>query len=81
VKLAKWSFKVNHSGPFHIVKQQVNPMTWFAVFVARGGVTLSAGTGAYKAISGSGTATITDIAIANQVANEETIPATAHLKV
>ena len=92
VKLAKGSFKVNHSGPFHVIKQQVNPQTCFAVFEARAGISLSGGTGAYKGISGSGSALITDIAIgpkskgkcnlnANPVANEETITATAHVKV
>ena len=92
VKLAKGSFKVNHSGPFHIIKQQVNPKTCFAVFEARASIRLSGGTGAYKGISGSGSATITDIAIgpkskgkcnfnATPVANEETITATAHVTV
>jgi len=91
VKLATGSFKVNHAGPLHILKQQVNPKTCFAVFEARAGLTISGGTGAYKAISGSGTGTITDIAIfpkskgkcnlnANPVANEETITATAHVR-
>ena len=91
-KLAKGSFKVNHSGPFHIIKQQVNPKTCFAVFEATASITLSGGTGAYKGISGSGSATITDTAIgpkskgkcnlnANPVANEQTITATAHVKV
>ena len=92
VKLAKGSFKINHNGPLHIIKQQVNPKTCFAVFEARAGISLSGGTGAYKAISGAGSATITDIAIApkskgkcnlnaNPLGNEETITATTHVKV
>lgn len=91
VKLANGSFKVNHAGPFHIIKQEVNTKTCFAVFEASAGLKLSGGTGAYKGISGSGTATITDTAIApkskgkcnlnaNPVANEETIVAKAHVK-
>jgi hypothetical protein len=92
VKLPKGSFKVNHGGQFHIIKQQVNAKTCFAVFEASAGISLSGGTGAYKGISGSGSATITDIAIgpkskgkcnlnANPLANEETITAMAHVKV
>jgi hypothetical protein len=91
VKLTKGSFKVNHGGPLHIIKEQVNRTTCFAVFEGRGSVTISGGTGAYKAISGSGTATITDIGLAPKskgrcnlnatpVANEEAITATAHVK-
>jgi hypothetical protein len=90
-KLAKGSFKVNHAGAFHILKERLNPATCFAVFEAKAGLTLGGGTGAYKGISGSGTATISEIAIFSRskgkcnpngtpVSNEETITATAHVK-
>jgi hypothetical protein len=90
-RFANGSFKVNHGGALHVIKQQFNPKTCFAVFEATSGITLSGGTGAYKGISGSGTATISEVAIgpkskgtcnfnANPVANEQSITATAHVK-
>jgi hypothetical protein len=91
VKLTGGGFKITHNGAFRIIKQSVNPKTCFAVFVAKASFTVGHGTGAYKGISGSGTATISDIAIGpkskgkcnlnvNPIANEETITASPHVK-
>jgi hypothetical protein len=92
VKLPGGTFKANHGGPPHIIKQQVNTKTCFFLFEASGKVTLNRGTGKYKGISGSGKALITDLGIfarnskgacnpnANPVASEETITATATVK-
>jgi hypothetical protein len=85
------SFKIHHGGNIRILKQSVNPRTCLAQFVAEGSFTLGNGTGAYKKLSGSGKAVITDLGIAprtkkgtcnlnaNPVVNEETITATAHV--
>ena len=76
----------------HIVKQQVNPATCVAQFEATGQLTVGGGTGKYAGIRGSGTATINDLGIAPRtakgacnlnatpVANEETITATAQVR-
>jgi hypothetical protein len=92
VKLPGGTFKVNHGGPVHVIKQQVNPKTCFAVFEATAKIKLGGGTGKYAGITGSGNATINDLGIAprtakgacnlngNPVANEETITATASVK-
>jgi hypothetical protein len=92
IKLPGGTFKVNHNGAFHLIKQQVNAKTCFALFEASAKITLSGGTGHYKGISGSGSALITDMGIASRTArgacnfnanpavNEETITATAKVK-
>jgi hypothetical protein len=88
---ANGSFKVHHGGKFKIIKQQLNQKTCLAVFEAKGPLTLGSGTGAYKGISGSGSAVISEMAIfkrtkgscdpnVNPVSNEQTITATAHVK-
>jgi hypothetical protein len=92
VKLPGGAFKVNHGGQPHLIKQQVNPATCLAVFEATVKITLGGGTGKYARISGSGVATINDLAIAgrtkkgacnfnaNPVVNQETITAKAQVK-
>jgi len=90
-KFANGSFKIHHGTKVKIVKEQVNPSTCLEEFVATVKFTLGGGTGAYKGISGSGTATIKDLGIAkrskgqcnpnaNPLQNEETITAKAHVK-
>lgn len=85
------TFKVDHpNSGFKIIKESVNPKTCLAMFEARATIKLTGGTGAYKGISGSGSALITELEITaktkgkcnpnvNPVANEETITATAHV--
>jgi hypothetical protein len=92
IKLPGGAFKVNHGGQPHLIKQQVNPATCLAVFEATVKITVGGGTGKYARITGSGTATINDLAIAgrtkkgacnfnaNPVVNEETITAKAQVK-
>jgi hypothetical protein len=91
VKLTGGGFKITHSGRIHITKEQLNPKTCFAVFSGTAHFTVGSGKGAYKGISGSGKATINEMAIfakskgkcnsnANPVANEQTITGTAHIK-
>jgi hypothetical protein len=90
-KFANGSFKIHHGGALHIIKEQVNQKTCLAVFEGKTPFTLGNGTGAYKKLSGSGTATISELAIfprshgqcnsnANPLTNEQTITATAHVK-
>lgn len=86
------SFKIHHGGKFRIIKESVNPRTCVAVFEASAKFTLGGGTGAYKKLTGSGTAVISELAIAprakngtcnlnaNPVVNEETITATGHVR-
>jgi hypothetical protein len=85
------TFKIDHpNSGFKIIKESVNPKTCFAVFEAKATIKLTGGTGAYKGISGSGSALITELEITakskgkcnpnvNPVANERTISATAHV--
>ena len=89
VKLPGGTFKVNHGGQIHVVKQQTNPATCEGTFEGTVKITLSGGTGKYARITGSGSATINDLAIAGRtkmvacshpVVNEETITATARVK-
>lgn len=92
VKLPGGTFKVNHGGQPHVVKEQVNPATCLEVFEGTAKITVGGGTGKYARIHGSGNATINDQAIAsrtkkgtcdfnaNPVVNEETITATARVK-
>jgi hypothetical protein len=74
-----------------IVKEQLNPKTCLELVVVKVKFTLGGGTRAYKGLSGSGNATINDLAIgsrskgrsnpnANPPHNEQTITATAHVK-
>ena len=90
-RFANGSFKIHHGGKVKIVKEQLNAKTCLEMFVAKAKFTLGGGTGAYKGISGSGTATISGLAIAsrskgqcnpnaNPLHNEETIRATGHVK-
>jgi hypothetical protein len=90
-KFANGSFKIHHGGGVKVVKEQINSKTCLGVAIIKVKFTLGGGTGAYKGLSGSGTATINDLAIfqrskgrcnpnANAVSNEQTITATAHVK-
>jgi hypothetical protein len=90
VKLTGGTFKINHGTSVHITKEQFNPKTCLEVFAATAKFTVGHGTGAFKGISGSGKAVITDIAIAsrshghcnmnaNPAVNEQTISATGHV--
>ena len=86
------TFKIHHGGAFHIIKQSVNPKTCLAQFEATASFTLGGGTGAYKKLTGSGKAVISELAIAprgrngacnlngNPVINEETITGTARVR-
>jgi len=91
VRLPGGSFKINHGGPFHIIKESLNPKTCVGVFEATGGFTVGGGTGKYKGISGSGKATISDLFLAPRtkgtcnvnatpVANQETITGKASVR-
>jgi hypothetical protein len=92
VKVKGGSFKIHHGGSIHIVKQVINKHTCLAEFKATAGFTISGGTGAYKKLTGSGKAVISELAIfartkkgacnpnANPVVNEQTITGTAHVK-
>jgi hypothetical protein len=89
-RLPGGTFKIDHGGQIHIVKQSVNPKTCLAQFVATTKFTLGAGTGAYKGITGSGKATLSGLGIAPRakgkcnpngtpLAWEQTITASAHV--
>jgi hypothetical protein len=85
------TFKIHHRA-IHIIKQQLNPRTCLGQFEATASFTLGGGTGAYKKLVGSGKALISDLAIfprnskgvcntnGNPVVNEQTITATAHVR-
>jgi hypothetical protein len=90
-KFATGTFKIHHPGAVHVVKEQINEKTCLGVAIIKVSFTLGNGTGAYKSLSGSGTATINDLAIfprskgscntnGNPLSNEQTITATAHVK-
>lgn len=90
VKLPAGTFKINHSGPFHVTKQHLDPKTCLAVLAANSKFTVGSGTGAYKGISGSGHAVIAFTGIARKVKGkcdlnatpvvlEQTITASGHL--
>jgi hypothetical protein len=90
-KFANGSFKIDHGTKVTIVKEQLNPKTCLGMFEAKAKFKLIDGTGAYKALSGSGTAVINDLAIfprvkgacdtnGNPLSNEQTITATASVK-
>jgi hypothetical protein len=90
-KFANGSFKIHHGGKVKVVKEQLNPKTCLELAIVKVKFTPGGGTGAYKGLSGSGKATVNDLAIgsrskghcnpnANPVHNEETIAATAHVK-
>jgi hypothetical protein len=92
VRVTDGTFKVHHGGAVHVIKQQLNPRTCLAQFEATGAITLGGGTGAYKKLTGSGKALISELAIArrnskgacnlnaNPLVNEQTITATAHVR-
>ncbi len=82
------SFKVTHKGKG---KQSVNPKTCLVTISEKAVITLSGGTGAYKGISGKGTAQLSILAIAAKsggkcslkkkpVAWQQVIKATAKVK-
>jgi hypothetical protein len=82
------SFKITHTGK---AKQTVNPKTCLVTITENATITLSGGTGAYKAISGNGTAQLSILAIAAKsggkcslmktpVAWQQVIKATAAVK-
>jgi hypothetical protein len=91
VELPGGTFKINHSGPLHILKEQVNRTTCLAVFEATATATIGHGTGRYAGISGTAKALINETFIArrnskgacnpnaNPVVNEQTIVAKAHV--
>jgi hypothetical protein len=90
-RFANGSFKIHHGGKVKVVEEQINAKTCLGVAIIKVRFTLGGGTGAYKHLSGSGAATINDLAIfprskgqcnsnANAIANEQTITATAHVK-
>jgi hypothetical protein len=90
-KFANGTFKIHHGGKVKVVKEQLNPRTCLELAIIKVKFTLGGGTGAYKGLSGSGTATINVLAIgsrskgqcnpnANPLHNEQTITATAHVK-
>jgi hypothetical protein len=62
LKLNGGSFKITHTVKSE--KQSINPKTCFLSVIEKGTYKLSAGTGAYKGISGSGTFTLTVYALA-----------------
>jgi hypothetical protein len=86
------TFKIHHGTAFKIIKEEVNAKTCLAQFEASVSFTLGNGTGAYKKLSGSGKALINEMAIfarnakgvcnpnANPLQNEQTITATAHVR-
>ena len=90
-KFPAGSFKIHHGGTPKIIKESVNAKTCLAFFEAKAPFTIGSGTGAYKGITGSGTATITELGIAarnkqgacnfnaNPLVNEETIVGKAHV--
>ena len=90
VKLPRGSFKINHGGATHILKQKLNPSTCLMQFAASATFTVGHGTGAYKGISGSGKALISGTAIARRrnghcnpnatpLVSQQTITAKAHI--
>lgn len=92
VKVRGGSFKIHHGTSIHIVKQVLNPKTCLGQFRATASFTIGGGTGAYKKLSGSGKAVISELAIfsrtkkgacnpnGNAQVNEQTITGTAHVK-
>jgi hypothetical protein len=86
------TFKIHHSGAIRIIKEKVNSRTCLAEFEGTARFTLGDGTGAYKKLSGSGKALISELAIFSRnskgacnpngkaVVNEQTITATAHVR-
>jgi hypothetical protein len=92
VDLPGGTFKIHHGGPVHVVKEKLNRKTCLADFEGTASFTVANGTGAYKGISGSGKAVISELEIARRnsrgacnlnatpVVNEQTITAKAHVK-
>jgi len=90
-KVTGGKFKINHGTNIHVISMKLNPKTCLEQFAATAKFTLEGGTGAYKKLSGSGKALLTGIGIAprshgkcnpnaNPVVAEQTITATAHVK-
>jgi hypothetical protein len=92
VRVKGGTFKIHHGGAVHVIKEELNSRTCLAQFEGTGRFTLGGGTGAYKKLSGSGKALVSDLSIfprnskgvcnpnANAVVNEQTITATAHVR-
>lgn len=92
LKFPHGTIKIDHGSNVHVIKQELNFKTCLAVFEGTAKFTLGRGTGAYRKLTGSGTAVINETAIfartrngvcnsnANPVTNEQTITATAHVK-
>ena len=92
VKVKGGTFKIHHGGAVHVIKEKLNSKTCLAQFEGKASFTLGGGTGAYKKLSGSGKAVISELAIfarnskgvcnpnGNAVVNEQTITATAHVR-
>jgi hypothetical protein len=90
VKLSGGTFKINHGSALHILKEKLNRQTCLMQFAATAKFTVEDGTRAYRGISGSGKALISDLGIArrshgqcnpnaNPVSLEQTISATGHI--
>jgi hypothetical protein len=91
IRLPGGSFKIYHGTKLQVLQQFVSPSTCLSRFRARAVFTIGGGTIKWKGISGSGTATITDLAIGRRNAgkcdpnlrplvSEQTITATAHVQ-
>jgi hypothetical protein len=91
VRLTGGTFKINHNFPPQHLKEQLNQQTCLEQFGLTSKFMLEDGTGKYKGISGTGTARISGLAIArrthgqcnpnaNPTVSEQTITATAHVK-
>jgi hypothetical protein len=91
IRLPGGSFKIYHGGKTNVLRQSFSSSTCLGQFKARANFTIGGGTVRWKGISGSGTATITGLAIgrrtngkcdqnARPLVSEQTITATAHVQ-
>lgn len=63
VKLPTGTFRVHHGGAITVIRNTLNPLTCLATFTGKVAITIGQGTGQFKGISGSGTATVNSVAI------------------
>jgi hypothetical protein len=63
VKLPTGTFRVHHGGAVTVIRQTLNPLTCLATFSGKVAITIGQGTGQFKGITGSGTATVNSVAI------------------
>jgi hypothetical protein len=92
VRVKGGTFKIHHGGSVHVIKEELNSRTCLGQFEGTARFTLGGGTAAYKKLSGSGKALISVLSIfprnskgvcnpnGNAVVNEQTITATAHVR-